>query len=171
MTFNSRPYFRNDNHYLFSNGKEWFVGDRLGGRNSIHVYGWDYSDNETFWPNNSTLYIVKYPEALNVSSEGGALTMYPNMMGIYKLVSDLIYSGRPVWQHTTSSVYFYFLQGWVISQTLGDIFTTYMGTGRFEWEDLLTIPDSGWQYINASATPNPALNDTTLSVVPISIAF
>ena len=166
-TFNNMPYFRKDNSYLFSDGREWFVGESLGGGNSINIYGWEYSDNVTIWPNNSTLFIVEYPLAVNISSEGGALKLYPNLMGIYKMVSDLIFSGRPVWQHSTSLVYLFYFQGWIISQTPGDLFTLKMGTGRFEWEDLLTIPERGWQYIDATAAQ--ALNDTTLSVQPVSI--
>ena len=162
QTFNNRPYFKKDNHYIFSDGKEWFVGDRLGTKDSASstIYGWEYSDEEAIWPNISTLNIFEYPEALNVSSSGGALKLFPNLMGIYKIVSGLIFSGRPVWEHSTSLVYLYYMQGWQISQAPGDWVTSYIGTGPFEWENILAIPERGWQYVNAST----AFNDTTLIV-------
>ena len=84
-------------------------------------------------------------------------------MGIYKIVSGLIFSGRPVWEHSTSLVYLYYMQGWQISQAPGDWVTSYIGTGPFEWENILAIPERGWQYVNAST----AFNDTTLIVQPL----
>ena len=40
-----------------------------------------------------------YPQAVTVSSEGGASEKWPSVMGVYK-ITNITHSGRPVWQST-----------------------------------------------------------------------
>lgn len=156
-----KPYFQSEDNFVFCDQEQWFVGKRLGDTKSKKVYSWVYSDDSSIWPNNNTLHIVDYTETLNISSAGAAQKLYPEMMGIYNLVPGVIYSGRPVWKHSSNNLaYLYYVWEWGIGSTVGDlsakIFTYY--DPRYE----IKIPETGWVYFNNSIQ----YNDTTLIVKP-----
>ena len=111
------------------------------------VYGWDYSDENIIWPNTSTLFIVDYPESLEVSSDGYAKDLHQNYMGIYKMVPNLLFYGRPAWKHSSKTLYLYYLLGWDIAKDYGDIYSAFISTNRCEG---VTIPETGWSFRNGS---------------------
>ena len=162
--YNDKPYFKNGNYLVFCDQNQWFVGEKLGEANSTKVYGWVHSDKSSIWPKENILRIVNYPETLNISSAGAAQELYSDFMGLYNIVPDLIYSGRPVWKHSSNNfAYLYYFWEWGIGSTVGDlsakIFTYY--DPRFEIE----IPESGWFYVNDSR----ATKDITLVVKPLNL--
>ena len=50
------------------------------------------------------------PETVTVSSTGGASETYPSVMGVYK-ITNIIHSGRPVWQSTVREDRYLFYNG------------------------------------------------------------
>ena len=51
-----------------------------------------------------------YPDAITVSSTGGATERMPSVMGVYK-ITNITHSGRPVWQSTVRENRYLFYNG------------------------------------------------------------
>ena len=162
--YNSMPYYKKDteNQFMFNNKKQWIVGKDLNEKNFDKVYGWVYSDNISIWPETNTLYFVNYPEAVNVTSEGGAGQLYPNIMGSYRIVPDLIFGGRPVWKHSERNFFLHYYQVWAFAPVLGDTDTTGIFTEYAPLDEHINIPTTGWVYKDSSCNCN--LKDTSLTV-------
>ena len=162
--FNMMPYFLQGDNFLFFDENQWYIGEALGNSKTKlkKVYGWSYSDSNTIWPNISTLYIADYPDSVNVSSAGGAQELYPDLMGIYQRVSSLLYWGRPVWKHSLKEVFLHFIDVWSISYIVGDLQSIVFETKYGSYDELISIPRTGWIYKNGTATAH----DTTMVVAP-----
>ena len=138
------------NYYTFSLGKV-----------SSSVYGWDYSDENIIWPNTTTLFIVEYPDVLEVVHEGYDKDLNRNYTGVYKMVPKFILNGRPAWKHSSVTLFLYYLnQAWDIAPDYGDFKSALVTTNRYEG---VTVPESGWSYINGS----DYIHDSKLLVKPV----
>ena len=102
---NDRPvwkleYSNGTEEYLYFSGKTWLTGGTLGAseKESLTVYGWDYSDENTFWPDTNTLTLLDYPENVTLSSTGEFANLWFEYLGVYKKLQDQTRNGRPMWK-------------------------------------------------------------------------
>ena len=161
--YNEKPFFKKGDYYVFCDQKQWFIGERLGNTNSTKVYGWEYSDESSIWPNNNTFHIMEYPERLNISSTGAVKELFADKMGIYNIMPDVINSGRPVWKHSSNNMaYLYYVGQWEIGSTIADYSTKIFRYYDPRYE--IKIPESGWVYIHKFNW----YNDTSLVVQSIN---
>ena len=76
----------------------WFIGRTIGASEGESVYGWDYSDEDTFWPNTNTLTILDYPENITLSSTGLFANLWFEYVGVYRKIPGWTRNGRPIWK-------------------------------------------------------------------------
>ena len=105
-----------------------------------------------------------YPASINVTSTGPAAEKYPYLMGRYVLEVNKTAQLRPVYKKTDRDYYIYYSRklyfilvitgsvmfiiaaaGWWI---VSDVITDNSGWIKTEKAGLLTIPTSGWQYVD-----------------------
>ena len=106
-SFNNRPVWKNSKEkYLFFSGVVWIIAETIGSedKESVPVYGWDYTDEKFIWPNTNSLFIVDYPETLTLNSTGNFSNIYYEFPGVYRKVPGMIRNGRPVWEKKETGV-------------------------------------------------------------------
>ena len=101
--FNKRPVWKLDytndtEEFLYYSGMTWFIGRTIGASEGESVYGWDYSDDDTFWPNTNSLTILNYPENITLTSTGLFANLWFEYVGVYRKIPGWTRNGRPIWK-------------------------------------------------------------------------
>jgi len=87
--------------------KQWIIADSLESQSnsSINVYGWDYSDSNTYWPKDATLFMHEYPQLLSVIPKNDSVNISKEeekYLGLYEKDPIFTSQGYPVWTHSYS---------------------------------------------------------------------
>jgi len=146
---NDSLVWRYGDYEISYNGKFWRITDDNG--EETNIYGWDYSEDYN-WPDTDTLYIIDFPDFIDVTMSGSAAREHRRRIGRYHMESNNSAQLRPVYKKpeglfSRDYYIFYNRQGrWAVSDdvTEDSAFITSEQIG------LISPPSSGWQYTSGS---------------------